>query len=127
MIFFRSCGKKDDGGKYIKVGNGAGTYDIKAITNQYKHLTKDHFIVESGECSGGFKMPSGNGTVPNTDYRGSTYTTSASISKSYNANTGILTITNGSSSKSKNISGDTGSFTATVNAGISAGSVYLLL
>ena len=76
------------GGKTVKyIGQGT-SFDIKSLfPDQYQNLTADNFLCE----------PISNGTsaenISPHGYEGSWYYSTYSFSKSYNASTGILTVT----------------------------------
>lgn len=80
-----------DGGKTtaIKLGSGAGTYDVAAVYKGYKNLIADNFIVETNTAVGWTTY--GNAiTINSGGVMLSGYVSSAK--KSYDPSTGMLTV-----------------------------------
>lgn len=74
-------------GKIVRLGDINGTYDLKtAYADDYMHFTNDNFIIRSTSAPG----DSGSFYPQGYAYSGTGYGTST-ITKSYDASTGILT------------------------------------
>lgn len=86
---YHRCGSGTGQYYVAKVGNGAGTYNISAIYDDYASLTANNFIVTSQAIGGantnsyspGWDTQSGHGS-----------TSYARPNKTYNQSNGILTV-----------------------------------
>lgn len=69
--------------------SGSSTYDVTSITNKYNTLTEDNFIV--GYCGTNIRISVWGHETSKHDFQGSN-SNSGGMSKSYNAENGVLTV-----------------------------------
>lgn len=90
MAYYR-CSVVGGTGQYyaVKVGSGAGTYNISSIYDDYRSLTQNNFIVEC-KAQGGMSVGSSHGGWSTTS--GHATRSEVTVQVNYNASNGVLSV-----------------------------------
>lgn len=86
MAFYRCCGNNKPKLVGSFTGNNTTTYDIASFTSNYKNLTVDNFLLDVTNMTAG-------GSVDGATY--DHYSRATPVTKSYDAETGTLTLSGG--------------------------------
>ncbi len=86
-----NCNLSSGGGKTtaIKLGSGAGTYDVAAVYKGYKNLTADNFIARTSMRGG---LTSGGTTFSLNNWSGDYSASGESVKVTYDATAGSVKV-----------------------------------